>query len=51
MRQALAALAALVVPIAASAQSQAPITATPLLPPTVQYPAQQPGQTARKSVV
>jgi hypothetical protein len=46
MRQALAALAAIVVPIAASAQSQAPITATPLLPPTVQYPAQQPGQTA-----
>ncbi len=43
MRHALAALAAIThVPVAASAQLQAPITPAPLLPPTVQYPAQPP---------
>jgi hypothetical protein len=35
-------LAAIIAPIAASAQFQAPITAAPLLPPTAQYPAQPP---------
>lgn len=42
MRHALAALAAIIVPVAASAQLQAPLTPAPLLPPTVQYPAQPP---------
>jgi hypothetical protein len=45
MRPALAVpavLAAIIAPIAASAQFQAPITAAPLLPPTAQYPAQPP---------
>jgi hypothetical protein len=42
MRPALAVLAVIIAPIAASAQFQAPITAAPLLPPTAQYPAQPP---------
>ena len=42
MRHALAALTAIIVPFAASAQLQAPLTSAPLLPPTVQYPAQPP---------
>jgi hypothetical protein len=47
MRHALAALAAIIVPFAASAQLQAPLTPAPLLPPPVQYPAQPPpAQTA-----
>jgi hypothetical protein len=41
-RHALAALAAIIVPVVASAQLQAPITPAPLLPPTARYPAQQP---------
>jgi hypothetical protein len=41
MRLDLAALAAIIVPFAASAQLQAPMTPAPLLP-TVQYPAQPP---------
>ena len=40
MRHALAALTVIILPVAASAQ--APITAAPLMPPIVQYPAQQP---------
>jgi hypothetical protein len=44
MRHALALLVAIVVPIAASAQLQAPLTPAPLLPPIVAYPAQQPPQ-------
>jgi hypothetical protein len=42
MRQALAVLAAIIIPIAALAQLQAPITAPPLLPPFAQYPVQPP---------
>ena len=34
-------LAAVALPVAAAAQSLAPITATPLMPPSVQYPAPQ----------
>jgi hypothetical protein len=45
MRHALAALAAILVPVAASAQLQAPLTPAPLLPPIMAYPAQQPPQT------
>jgi hypothetical protein len=41
MREALAALAAIVVPITAYGQSPTPITTTPLLPPAVQPPVQQ----------
>jgi hypothetical protein len=44
MRHALAAFAVTVVPFAASAQLQAPLTPAPLLPPIVAYPAQQPPQ-------
>ena len=40
MRRALAVLAAIAVPIAASGQSPTPIIATPLQPPAVQSPAQ-----------
>ncbi len=52
MRRALAALAAIVVPVAASAQLQAPLTPAPLMPPTTRYPAQQPppAQTAPPAV-
>jgi hypothetical protein len=47
MRRALAALAAIIVPAATSAQLQAPLTPAPLLPPTGRYQAQQPpAQTA-----
>ncbi len=42
MKRVLATLAAAVLPLAALAQAQAPITATPLLPPSMQYsPVQQ----------
>jgi len=41
MRQACILLAAIVMPVAALAQSPASITATPLLPPSVQYSPQQ----------
>ncbi len=45
MRQAFGMLAAIVFPVAALGQSMAPITATPLMPPSVQYPSpQQPPQ-------
>jgi hypothetical protein len=40
MKLALTALAAIAIPVGASAQ--APITAAPLLPPSIQFPAQQP---------
>jgi hypothetical protein len=42
VRAILAALAAIVVPVAASGQSPAPITAAPLAPPTAQQPVQTP---------
>ena len=43
MTRALFVLVAIVLPLAAFAQAQAPITATPLLPPSTQYPQiQQP---------
>jgi hypothetical protein len=42
MRRVLAALVATVLPVAASAQLQAPITPAPLLAPNTRYPAQQP---------
>jgi len=41
MRRILGMLAAVALPVAAAAQSLAPITATPLMPPSVQYPAPQ----------
>ena len=45
MRQAFGMLGAIVFPVAALGQSMAPITATPLMPPSVQYPtSQQPPQ-------
>jgi hypothetical protein len=51
VRAILAALAAIVVPVAASGQSPAPIIATPLVPPTAQSPtAQQPVQTVPPGV-
>jgi hypothetical protein len=51
MRRVLAALAAIIMPVAASAQLQAPLTPAPLMPPTTRYPAQQPPvQTAPPAV-
>jgi hypothetical protein len=41
MRRILGMFAAIALPVAAAAQSLAPITATPLMPPSVQYPAPQ----------
>jgi hypothetical protein len=48
-RHALAALAAIIAPVVASAQLQAPITPAPLLAPTARYPAQQPPTQAAPS--
>jgi hypothetical protein len=42
IRRVLATLVATVLPVAASAQLQAPITPAPLLAPNTRYPAQQP---------